>query len=257
MVNSLTEFASALLQPDLPLPSGLRTWNGSDPGARFAIYRNNVMASLIDALAESFPVTQQLVGEDFFRGMARIFVQTHPLKSRVLAWVGREFPAFIDQFQPVSTLAYLSDVARIEWLRICAYHAADQSSLDPQAMARPLADPDSLLHLQLHLHPSVHLLSSRFAVYSLWIAHHGLLDIATVNPAHAEAALVYRSGLDVKVMPLDAAQAHCIQRLLEKAPLTLAANEACVHNPAFDLGATLRLLVQQQLVVATAPCSHP
>ena len=51
-------FAAALLDPDLPAPAGLTTWNGSDPARRFRVYRNNVIISLIDALADSFEVTQ-------------------------------------------------------------------------------------------------------------------------------------------------------------------------------------------------------
>ncbi|MBK6864396.1 MAG: putative DNA-binding domain-containing protein, partial [Ideonella sp.] len=41
-------FARALLQPDAPCPAGLKTWNGSDPAKRFAVYRNNVVVSLVD-----------------------------------------------------------------------------------------------------------------------------------------------------------------------------------------------------------------
>ncbi|MEO8121927.1 MAG: DNA-binding domain-containing protein, partial [Rhodoferax sp.] len=72
-MNSQTAFANALLNAELPCPSGLKTWNGSDPGTRFAVYRNNVMVSLIDALADTYPVVQELVGEEFFRAMARVF----------------------------------------------------------------------------------------------------------------------------------------------------------------------------------------
>ena len=35
----------------------------SEAARRFAVYRNNVVSSLVDALADTFPVTQQLVGD--------------------------------------------------------------------------------------------------------------------------------------------------------------------------------------------------
>lgn len=69
------DFAAALLDPARPAPAGLTSWNGSDPAQRFAVYRNNVTVSLIDALADTFPVVQALVGVDFFRTMAREFVR--------------------------------------------------------------------------------------------------------------------------------------------------------------------------------------
>lgn len=46
--------AAALLDPAQPCPPGLTTWNGSDPAHRFAVYRNNVIVSLVDALADTF-----------------------------------------------------------------------------------------------------------------------------------------------------------------------------------------------------------
>ncbi|HSO45483.1 MAG TPA: DNA-binding domain-containing protein, partial [Rhodoferax sp.] len=49
-------FAQALLNPHMPCPGGLTTCNGSDPATRFAVYRNNVTVSLIDALADTYPV---------------------------------------------------------------------------------------------------------------------------------------------------------------------------------------------------------
>ena len=46
-------FTAALLDPELPCPMGLSAWNGSDPAQRFRVYRNNVIISLVDALADS------------------------------------------------------------------------------------------------------------------------------------------------------------------------------------------------------------
>ena len=87
-MSSQSAFAAALLNPDLPCPGGLTTWNGSDPELRFAVYRNNVTVSLIDALADTFPVVQALVGEEFFRAMARVFAQANPPRSRLMAYYG-------------------------------------------------------------------------------------------------------------------------------------------------------------------------
>lgn len=80
--------AAALLDPDAPCPVGLTAWNGSDPARRFAVYRNNVVVSLIDALAATFPVTLELVGEEFFRAMAGVFVRAVPPTSALLAEYG-------------------------------------------------------------------------------------------------------------------------------------------------------------------------
>ena len=57
-MNGQQAFVAALFDAELPPPTGLTAWNGSDPATRFAVYRNNVVVSLIDALADTYPVTQ-------------------------------------------------------------------------------------------------------------------------------------------------------------------------------------------------------
>lgn len=73
---------TAPLNPELPCPGGLTSWNGSDPELRFAVCRNNVMVSLIDALADTFPVVQALVGEEFFFGPWRGCLRKRTRRAR-------------------------------------------------------------------------------------------------------------------------------------------------------------------------------
>jgi len=175
-----TAFADALLDPEAGVPPGLTSWNGSDPGRRFAVYRNNVVVSLIDALADTYPVVQQLVGDEFFRAMARVFAFAQPPVSPVMAHYGAGFAEFVEGFPPAAALPYLADVARLEYLYVQVYHAADEA-------------------------PAVRVLHSRYAVASLWAAHQADdIDAALtqVDPEVAENALVLRSGLDVLVMSI-------------------------------------------------------
>ncbi len=65
-MSTQADFSTALLDTRLPCPAGLYSANGADPASRFSVYRNNVQGSLINALADSYPVVQQLVGEEFF-----------------------------------------------------------------------------------------------------------------------------------------------------------------------------------------------
>ena len=237
-------FAQALFQPALPCPPGLHTWNGSDPAVRFNVYRNNVVVSLVDALATSFPVVQALVGDDFFQAMARQFVQAHPPRTRVMAWYGAELPAFIAGFAPAACLPYLADVARLERARVRAYHAADAEPLPPQALQAALADPQQLPQLRLGLDPSLQLLASPFAICDLWAAHQGLLTMAKIDPYQAQTALVVGNGWEVEVLEIPAASAACIQALQQGDSLLAAANV----DPALDLPTTLALLIRLRLI---------
>ncbi|SFO83700.1 DNA-binding domain-containing protein [Pseudomonas borbori] len=243
-MNSQAEFVAALLDPERDCPADLKTWNGSDPAARFAVYRNNVLSSLIDALAASFPVVQQLVGETFFRAMAAVYVRHSPPRTRILADYGADFPAFIQGFAPAASLPYLADVARLELLRIRAYHAADAAPLDADALATALAAPERLASLLLRLQPALGLLDSAFAVVSLWAAHQGALTLAEVDLDQAQCALVLRNGLEVEVLGIRSGDAVLIQALLQGRPLGAATQLALACDPAFDLGACLAHLLR-------------
>jgi hypothetical protein len=241
-------FASALLDPDLACPAGIKTWNGSDPALRFAVYRNNVLVSLVDALADSFPVVQELVGEEFFRAMASVYIRAHPPRSRLLLHCGDVFPDFIASFPPAASVPYLADVASLEIARTRAYHAADRAPLDDALLRLALADPDLLLKLRLQFHPSVFLIRSKFAVFSLWAAHQGSLSISDVDPAQAQSALVFRDGLDIQVLALSAGTAVFTAALLSGDLLIAAAAEATNLEPVFDLASTMARFLRFQLI---------
>lgn len=247
-MNGQQEFFEVLLDPDLPIPAVLTTWNGSDPAVRFAVYRNNIIVSLIDALADTYPVTQELVGKEFFRAMARLFVGAEPPRSRVLAFYGESFPAFIEYFPPAASVPYLADVARLEFLRVRAYHAADSAELPTNAIARTLANPDDLPNMLVGFRPSIGLVRSQYAVVSLWAAHQGIVDISTVDPCTPENALVIRPHLDVEVIRMNAGDSDFVAHLLQGAKLGSAAELASLVHADFDLTSTLGLLIRTHAI---------
>lgn len=249
-MSTQQQFSAALLDPERGTPAGLTTWNNSDPAKRFAVYRNNVIVSLVDALADTYPVTQELVGEDFFRAMARLFADDAPPRSPVLAFYGADFPDFIANFAPAASLPYLADVARLEMARVHAFHAADAMVLPTEDIAAALAEPDVLPELMLGLHPSLRLLRSDYAVVSLWAAHQGLADIASVDPTVPENALVLRPALEVEVMGVDAVAAEFMAQLLQGARLGDAAASAIALNPEFDLSGILTTLIGKHAITS-------
>ncbi|MCM2320455.1 MAG: DNA-binding domain-containing protein [Pseudomonas sp.] len=243
-MSQQAEFAAALFDPTRPCPGGLKTWNGSDPAARLAVYRNNVVVSLVDALGKTFPVVQALVGEEFFRAMARLHVRAAPPRTRILAHYGADFPTFVAGFAPAAGLPYLADVARLEWLRVRACHAADAPVADSAALVALLGDPERLSGLRLVLQPALALLRSPFAIVSLWAAHQGALDIAQIDPGRAENALVLRHGLEVEVIGLMPGEVLFVARLQEGASLGQAAGEATARHPDLDMAAPLAQLLR-------------
>lgn len=248
-MSAQAEFASALLDPEASCPRDLRAWNGSDVSRRFAVYRNNVVVSLANALADSFPVVQELVGPEFFRATASVFVRTHPPRSPLLAEFGSEFPSFLTGFEPARSVPYLADVARLELARVEAFHAADAPALASSVPSQSLATASGTVPPRILLHPSVRIVQSRFPVYSIWAAHQGGGELESVDLGQAEAALVVRPELEVLVVSLEAAVATFVESLVSDEGLQ-GALAATARTPGFDLTGTLAFLLHHRAIVS-------
>ena len=248
--NVQSRFAAALFEPSAPVPAFVHASTSPRAQAGFAVYRNNVVCSLVDALADSFPVTLLVVGEDFFRAMAAAFVRRHPPNSCVLAHYGEGYARFIADFEPAAGLPYLPDLARLEWLRLQALHAADAAPVSQAELGAVLADPTRLADLVLHWHPSMALLASGHAVVTLWAAHQSEGDMPSVEIFHAEQAAVLRAGWEVLLLPMAPAAAAFLGASLRGEPVGAAAAAGPALDAQFDLGGALARLLQHQALVA-------
>lgn len=238
VVTSQDAFAAALLQPGSPAPFGVTTARGEADEARFAVYRNNVFVGLTRALAQRFPVTERLVGPEFFRGMARAYAQEHKPASPLMFAYGGDFPDFIAAFAPAASLAYLPDVARLETTWSDAYHAADALPLAPADLAA--IPPERLATTRLAPHPAARLIRSGHPTGAIWAAHQGD-EVTKISDWRAETVLVTRPRLEVCVHVLPAHDASFAAALIGGAMLAEAASAA--DDPAFDFGEALTGLV--------------
>lgn len=245
-------FAGALLDVGRVLPAGLKSPRRAAPRRRFDVYRNNVHAGLIAVLRDRFPAVARLVGAEFFAAMAREFIMRHPPRSPALIRYGGQFAAFIDRFAPVSALPYLGDVARLEWARAQACHAADAEPLDPAAL-RGIA-PERAERLRLTLHPSVRVVRSGWPVVSIWSANAGDAEPGPVDlGAGGEDALVLRPYLEVLVRRLPQGGADFVAALAEGGTLGEAAGAGVASSGGFDLQANLIALMRCGAVTGLPP----
>jgi hypothetical protein len=243
-----TAFAAALVDPSLPPPPGIIQCGGSGQRRGFAVYRNNSLVTLIDALQERFPVTCQLVGQEFFRAMARAYASDHRPRSPLLMHYGDAFPTFIDAFAPAGDFPYLSDVARLEAAWSEAYHAPEARSLTPQVLAN--ARPEGLAETGLMLHPSIRLLRSTYPVADIWAAHQHSNTPAAPKNWDGQDILIVRPDAEVVVHTLAPGAYALISALLDGRHIQHAVDLASIGNPEFDAGANIVNLFGLGAVVA-------
>lgn len=242
MSAALQNAFAAGLFGTMPAPAGLIAWNTPTPERRYGVYRNNVTASLTAALASRFPAAESIVGPDFFRAMARAFIEAHPPSSPVLLAYGDDLPDFVAAFAPARELAYLPDVMQLEIARGRAYHAADVPPLDPAALAA--IDPARLGALVFTPHPALSVLSSPYPVVTIWAMNAGERPLAPIDVWQGEHALIVRPHLTVEVIELSPGGAVFFHRLAAGATLASAAEGAMSEHADFDLSDNLAVLLR-------------
>ena len=175
--------------------------NSEEAVDRFAIYRNNVILSLSEAIADTFPVVKRLIGDACFSAAAVAFVRKYPPTKPSLLFYGEGFINFIKEYPACIKLGYLSDIAQLEWNYIRAFHAKDIPLLDNESLQQ--IAPESLGDTAFEIHPSVQLMQSDWPIDTIW-EENLKQDVATIDLESFSKCklLVYRQELQVQVVNL-------------------------------------------------------
>ncbi|MBY6202332.1 DNA-binding domain-containing protein [Maritalea mobilis] len=228
-------FAAALLDADAPVPPGLTDPAGRPAPKRFAVYRNNVAASLIAALGDGFPVIKRLVGAEFFDAMAGVFFRACPPEDPRLPLWGGKFPGFLSAFPPVAHLPYLPDMARLELGLRQSYHAADARPLDVSHH-----DAGSVLSLRPRLAPATLVLSSPHPVLSIWRFNSSGGPKPAPGP---EDILIARARFDPAPHALPKGGLTLARHLKGKLTLAEALTATQAAHPGADMAALLTVVL--------------
>ncbi len=241
-------FAAALLGAEAPIPEAIAARYANPPLRRFNVYRNTIVVSLVEAMADAYPAVFRLVGDAFFRATARLFVIEHPPASPVLLGYGAGFADFLQNFPPAAGLPYLADVARLEWAWLAAYHAADAEPLDIAALGG--RDDAALDGATFDLHPSLGLVASAHPIVTIFAANRRDEPVGAIDLSVAEDALVVRPEAEVVVRHLPAGGHAFIEALREGRTLGEAAEAGLTAASGFDLAANLSGLFTAGAVTA-------
>jgi hypothetical protein len=216
--------------------------------ARLAIYRHHVLASLTDVLEATYPVVCRLVDRRFFGYAADQYIRRHPPASPCLFEYGGTFAEFLATFPPCQDLAYLPDVARLEWAMNLAEHAPDSAPADPAMLAGlDLADVPGA---RVTLDPSLTLLRSPWPVDAVWRANQpdrdARVDLAT-GPCFLE---VRRGDPGVVCRRLGPVRWAFREALASGQTLEEAAARAFDLDPQLDLAGELGALLAERIPTA-------
>lgn len=235
--------ARALLDPEVEADElGL--------GPALAVYRNNVAAAGVEALAAGFPTVRQMVGQEWFDAAALAFVRDRPPADPRLSAYGADFPDWLATFGPARDLPYLAPAARLDQAWLEAHLAAGPQS--PPSPLRPPADPAAWCGTA---HPTLRLFRFSTSVPSLWLAHRYPADAPTelAFVAADEPLAIWRPAHEVRARKLDAQTYAFLAACREGRSLAAARAAALASGPPGTALTLYESLCAEGLLLGATP----
>jgi len=241
------DFSNFVLHESRQVVSGIIA-NGLEPAQRLAIYRNNTLLGLTEALRDVYSVVNRLVGESFFNRMAQAYILDFPPQSSCLLTFGGQFAGFLSAYAPAQGLPYLPDMARLEWYYHEACHEADETGLDISSLAGVPADLYGELRLQLHA--TARFLASVYPVLRIWQSNQSnYTGEERINLDEGGCRLlVFRPRLEVEIVQLDDAEYCFLTALCSGVTLVEAVEQGFTADPGFEVQACLQRWLDRALL---------
>ena len=234
-----------------PSPA-LHFQGGRQPERRLAIHRRNYEASLVRALIEKYPGTVWLVGSDFVRAGAALFVRQHPPEAPSIAEYGSGFPGFLALLPGALRVPYLGEFSQLEWYVGHVSIATTERRID--AGAFHVFDPDALGRVSLCLQSGLCYFKSAWPVDDLLRVYvrQNAPDRLEFEPEVVWMEIRGARG-DFRVNRLSEADFTFRRSIWDGDPLGTAVARALDLDRGFELGTAFALLIHDGLVTGIVP----
>lgn len=209
------------------------------PAQQLAIYQNNVRGALQSSLAQVYPVCQKILGDNYFKQLARVYIKHHPSKHPDLNHYGESFSNFLSsQYQQrdeLNDFPYLSDLARLEWLYQSVYYAAQGSVFDFSAFARLTEQQQAQSTFQIA--PCLEFMTSGYPVVSIWQINQHDSTLSQSLELHSESYCIFRNNNQIELVVIDADAYNLL--------VLVSAGKSLTELTALDHGNKLAELINQ------------
>lgn len=206
--------------------------------ARLNIYRNNVFSSFCDVLNSIFAVTKKILGEKKFAEYVKKYSQDFDSNSGNLDEYGEFFPDLFKNHK----IKYLEDLARLELKYYRTYFLPDVKS-DFDIEKFKIVAPEKFFGLTFELHPTLSVVASTYALYSIWEGKKSL-------PDHAEFMLIARPFHDVIIEKITEEEYAMLSMMKQGERLYDIYEELCkIAKKEIDIGALLNRFIAAKIIV--------
>lgn len=171
---------------------------------QLAIYQSNMRGVLQQTLAQIYPVCKKIVGDKYFKRLARVYIDENPSKKANLNCYGEGFSVFIYkqclQRNELSDFPYLSDLVQLEWFYHAMYYAEEGAVFDLAGFAA--LRPDQQENCLFLLAPQLAFIHSNYPIASIWRLNQHDEKQQTLA-ANAESCCVFRAQNSLDIIDID------------------------------------------------------
>ncbi len=215
-----------------------------------AIYANAYRQRLVEALADAFAKTREMLGTDAFEAAALHYINEHPPETRSLRWFGAEFATHLRGLFP--SQAAVAELACLDWSLRRAFDGPDSPVLAAVDLAG--LPPEAWAVLRLMPVPTVELLRFEHNTVALWQAIDDEAEVPTVVRGDVAVHwLVWRMKLQPHFRSLHPIEAMLLSAMLAGATFAQACEQAqsqteedCTHH----IGSSLRQWLEDGVLSA-------
>ncbi len=215
--------------------------------ARLNIYRNNVFGNFSSVLQSIYEVVEQILGKEYFAQICKIYLQKNFSKSGNLDDFGLNFPKFLQEIKQQHQLNYLPDLAALD-LAFHQAHFAKIAKPFPLEKFKNLTQ-ENYFNLKFKLHPSVQILKSNYAIFSIWKNVNENKSSKKINANKPEFALVERIFQIVNIHKIDELEFLFLQNISKNSLFETYEKIVNLTGKEFDIGALVNKFVGNGLII--------
>ncbi len=189
-----------------------------DPAQRLAIYRGNGIDACRKALEQIYPVCLRILGDAYFGQLALQYIATHASTQPDLNVYGESWSQFLRPLVAadgaLSGLAYLPDLACLEWHYHAAYYADDDTAIDFVALQQ--VAPSRQDDICWQCSASLAVMQSAYPLLAIWHGNRGENTVDSVaGLSEPEYLCIYRRGFELLVEPIDGSSYELLRGVLQ------------------------------------------
>ncbi len=204
---------------------------------RIEVYRNNVFGNFDSVLEMIYPAIKQLVGEDYFNNLCHQYHQQYPSQSGNLNEYGKYFSRLIGNLKNQHKLAYLQNLASLEWQYHLACFAKDVAVFEIEKFQK--LNQKDLFKIKFKLHPSCRLIFSKYPVYDIWQFTQKKKKKLNLKNLHPQYILIERSNWQTNIHHLTEPEFCFLKELKNKQNLYQIYQNLSKQHSDFDVGTLL------------------